>query len=413
MSATEKPVWVWLPDRAEPVLAGVLALQGRVGRFRYDPAYRRLPDATALDPMSLPFTRSVREASETRQEGLFGVFRDASPEGYGLALLERRHGRVLVDPMERLELSAGDAVGGIEICDDIEAKLAFRAPALEALRTRLADLPEERPSSQALRDLLGETGTSLGGERPKMTVQHEGALWIAKLQERGDRLHAPLREYLSMRLAARCGIDACEVRFVRVIEREVLLVRRFDRELLPFGKVRRRLFASAHTVLRLDTSIRGDRNRSYVAFAHEARRWCGSRAFDPKLLQRVIWERLAFNALIGNGDDHPRNHGLLQRNGQWVLAPAFDIAPYGRATSTLAMAVDRRGSSLVDRETIEAAGAGFGVSRDEARAWLETSANTIRETWGAELEACGYDRLVLDPPDMGWLGRRWSATGAN
>lgn len=168
MSATEKPTWVWLPGQHRPVRCGTFTLERGVGTFHYDDAYKARADALPLDPFSLPFTRSKRGLKETRQGGLFGVFRDASPEGFGLALLEQLRGTTLADPMQRLELSEGDSVGAVEVCDDIEAKLAFEAPRSEQLFAVLSQLPPERPSSQAAREVKGMKGTSLGGERPKL-----------------------------------------------------------------------------------------------------------------------------------------------------------------------------------------------------------------------------------------------------
>src|SRR5699024_10679610 len=37
--------------------------------------------------------------------------------------------------------------------------------------------------------------------------------------------------------------------------------------------------------------------------------------------------RAVFNVLIGNRDDHLRNHGFLRTSDGWRLAPAFDINP--------------------------------------------------------------------------------------
>ena len=79
-----------------------------------------------------------------------------------------------------------------------------------------------------------------------------------------------------MRLARRCGIFAAEVEFASVGDREVLLVRRFDRHVDANGHVFRNLYASAHTILRLDTQTRGERQRSYVALAYEIGLCCGS-----------------------------------------------------------------------------------------------------------------------------------------
>ena len=206
MSQLSKPVWVWLPGYVQPVVCGEFTLKNGVGVFNYTDAYRALPQALALDPLHLPLTRSRRPFKETRQQGLFGVFRDASPEGFGLAMLERLRGQPLSDPLDRLEHAAGDGAGAIEVCDDLEAKLRFSPPPATALWDALAQLPTHRPSSLAPQAVWGATGTSLGGERPKMTVLHQGQPWIAKLQEQGDPSHAPLREYAAMRVALQLGV---------------------------------------------------------------------------------------------------------------------------------------------------------------------------------------------------------------
>ena len=176
--------------------------------------------------------------------------------------LERRHAREDLGNMEMLELSEGDGVGALEVCDDIERKKAFKAPQLSQLLDALRDLPEERPSSQAAREVQGIYGTSLGRERPKLTVEHQGQLWIAKLQDRGDGPNNPLREYVAMTLARECGVNAAEVQFHLEGHRQVVLVKRFDRDVLPDGAVQRHLYASAHTLLRLDKEAAGARHRS-------------------------------------------------------------------------------------------------------------------------------------------------------
>lgn len=403
MSDTEKPVWVWLPGQHTPVQCGVFSLQQRVGTFRYLPEYLECGDALALDPLNLPLTRRQRGLKETRQGGLFGVIRDASPEGFGLAMLETLRNTSIADPMQRLELSEGDAVGAIEVCDDIEAKCAFRAPTSEALRAALASLPPERASSTAAREVKGIKGTSLGGERPKLTVLHKGQQWIAKLQDRGDPPHAPLREYIAMRLAQRCGIRAAEVELMCVGEREVVLVQRFDRHVDEQGRVSRKLYASAHTVLRLDAQTRGEKTRSYVALAYELQRWCGRSGTDPLPLQQELWRRMAFNALIGNGDDHPRNHGLVYEAGGWTLSHAFDIAPYIVFSQTLSMAITRDGRSAATAANLLESCGYFGYTPEAARQFIESAKATIAQCWSQELEAVGLEAATLTPPDFHWL----------
>ena len=403
MSDTVKPVWVWLPAQAHPVRCGTFSLLRGVGTFHYDDEYLAHPGAQQLDGFSLRFTRSRKGLRETRQGGLFGVFRDASPEGFGLALLEQLRGTTLADPLQRLELSEGDSVGAVEVCDDIGAKLAFKPPTSGQLLDAVASLPPGRASSHAAREVKGMQGTSLGGERPKLTVLHKGQHWIAKLQDRGDPPHAPLREFVAMRLARRCGIAAAEVEFASVGDREVLLVKRFDRQVEPDGQVSRSLYASAHTVLRLDAQARGERQRSYVALAYELQRWCGLADVDTAELKRELWRRMAFNAICGNGDDHPRNHGLLHRNGRWGLADAFDISPYITFSGTLAMAITREGSSVATTENLLKTCENFAYRADEAARYIDVTKDTVACGWGEELSACGLPPNLLPAPGFRWL----------
>lgn len=404
MSDTSKPVWVWLPGCAEPIQCGTFTLVNGVGSFSYDADYLARPGALALDPMSLGMTRAKRPHKETRQGGLFGVFRDASPEGFGLALLERLSGIELTDPMKRLELSEGDSVGAVEVCDDIEAKCRFSAPTSDDLFEALGRLAPERPSSQAAREVKGLHGTSLGGERPKLTVAHKGQLWIAKLQDEGDAPHTPLREFVAMSLAAECGVTAAEVEFHCVGTREVVLVRRFDRDAAPDGRITRHLYASAHTVLRLDAETRGARSRSYLALAMDLQRWCATQEADASDLKRELWRRMAYNALCGNFDDHPRNHGLVHRAGRWGLAPAFDIAPYITASGVLAMAVTRDGSSLATAQNLVSSAPVFHYDPQEARAHLVRCRERLAHRWTEQVRALGFDAEAAPYKDPTWLG---------
>jgi serine/threonine-protein kinase HipA len=403
MSGT-KPVWVWLPNAHEPVRCGSFTLAGGVGTFEYDDAYRSLGGAVALDPLHLPLTRSHRPVKETRQGGLFGVIRDASPEGFGLALLERLKETSLTDPLMRLEMAQGDGVGAIEVCEDIAAKMAHEPPSSQDLFDALVRLAPERPSSQAARSVKGVHGTSLGGERPKLTVMHKGQQWIAKLQDRGDPPHAPLREFAAMQVAGELGLDVAQTEFHRVGEREVILVRRFDRHVTDAGKVQRSLYASAHTVLRLDHEVRGERARSYVALARELQRFCADSEVDPVPLQRELWKRMVYNAVCGNGDDHPRNHGFVHDGGHWRLSPAFDIAPYITYSGVQAMAVTRSGGAAATRANLLQDCAGFGWAKEEGAAFLEHARATLLQAWPRVVRECGFGQDELPARDPAqWL----------
>lgn len=398
------PVWSWLSGQVQPVLTGTFSWRDGFGQFEYDKAYLGLAGARPLDPIRLPLTRSTRPVVELKQNGIFGVFRDASPEGYGLQLLETLTDRPL-DPLARMEESLGDGVGAIELCEDIQRKCDFRPFELDKLAQVLEDLPEGVAVSRAVREIHGVQGTTLGGERPKMTVLHRGQQWIAKLQDRGDAPNSPLREYLAMKSAAAIGLDVAEVEFHQSGRHQTVVVRRFDRFVQPDFQVQRHHFASAFTLLHLDsTATRGDPQRSYPYLAGELQRWCGSEGVDVKELKRELWRRMAFNAVVGNGDDHPRNHGVLCVDGKWSLSPAYDIAPYFTFGGALAMSITREQHARAARWALLRDCETFGYEEEEANHFIDVAIGKMVETWESERSALGFRPDDAPTPVPGqWL----------
>jgi serine/threonine-protein kinase HipA len=120
-------------------------------------------------------------------------------------------------------------------------------------------------------------------------------------------------------------------------------------------------------------------------------------------MQRELWRRMAFNALCGNGDDHPRNHGLVYRDGRWGLADAFDIAPYITFSGTLAMAITREGDSAATTANLLKNCDNFGYEKTEARHYLEQTKQSISTGWSKELAGCRLARDLLPEPSFVWL----------
>lgn len=392
----QTPVWTWLPDRTEPVLAGTLEINDGRGLFRYEQDYMGLASSRPLDPVSLRFARKKSPPPILSNGGLPGVILDATPAGYGADRLNARAKRQLTS-LELLEQGPPDGVGGIEVCFDIERKLRWRPRALDQLLALVKNLEDDAPSSRAIRRLVDDEPTSAGGERPKVTIVHDNRLWIAKLQDRGDAPHMPAREFVVMQLAGEVNLNVPAVEFRREGEREIYLVERFDRRGTP-SRPGRPLFASAYTVLGLDEkSTRGDARRSYPIFAESMGKWIS----DEKALQedrKELWKRMAFNALVGNHDDHPRNHGLINDGRGWRLSKAFDIVPFPGFMGTLALAMDvtADGSSDCSVENLLAATPHFGLEIRDAASWLADAAILISEHWRSRMLENGVDRSYLD-----------------
>ncbi|RYH71051.1 MAG: type II toxin-antitoxin system HipA family toxin [Alcaligenaceae bacterium] len=412
---TITPVWVWLGSRDEPVRAGSLEID-KGSRFIYDPDYLKTVGAVALDPVELRITRSSRGIAILGSDGLPGIIRDAKPAGYGEDRLKAAHGDNL-DALQLLELGVPDGVGAVEACHDIERKLGWRPKTIADLQRLIEELERHEPSSRALRRLNDDLDTSAGGERPKATLVDEGLLWLVKMQSRGDRQAMPAREYVTMRLAQQAGLHVAHVKLHTFGAHQVLMVQRFDRDGDPF-KPTRKLYASAHTVLRLRLdSVRGDPERSYLALADRLSVWTNDRT-DSRRARRQeqlteLWRRIAFNALVGNTDDHALNTGLLfdriardREQMGWGLSPAFDITPNATGVPrqieegpslALATGTDGRAGTSVGR--LADAARRMGLDWEHEQEWMVACAQQVAQKWEPMLRGAAKP-IIEDPARM-------------
>lgn len=178
-------------------------------------------------------------------------------------------------------------------------------------------------------------GTSMGGARPKAVVEDDNGLWITKFNRPEDKWNHARTEHAMLVLARACGIESAESRIVAVGGRDVLLVKRFDREQTKGGYLRARMISGLTLLRTEDTHLH--RNRwSYVLMVEELRRICP----NPKEDAAELFRRMTFNALISNTDDHPRNHAAIAKDKDWRLSPAYDLTP------SMPISKERRGLAL-------------------------------------------------------------------
>lgn len=394
------PVWVWLAGQIEPVHAGDLkADQGRY-HFKYREAYQANVARLALDPVNL----RLKDGRGFNIDRLPGVILDAKPAGYGQdrlnAHFRQQLGRDLTD-LELLEHGPADGVGAIEVCFDIERKLQWRAKHIDQLMEVLAKLEEDAPASRAIRKVNGDLGTSAGGERPKATFVHDDRLWLVKMQDRGDRAGMPAMEYTAMLLAAQSSIVVPPILLKTAGANQAFMIERFDRGANP-EKPQRRLFASAHAALALPLdAVRGDLRRSYLVLADQLRTWARHNV-DKTLVDeqlQELWRRMVFNALVGNVDDHPRNHGFLHDGQNWSLSPAFDITPRPFSGIALAMATGPAGGEDASVARLLASAEHFGVPLLDAAAYLQDTSARIANSWEATLREALAPQAPVKSPD--------------
>lgn len=92
------------------------------------------------------------------------------------------------------------------------------------------ELASDVDPSRAVKQLLDTGTTGLGGARPKASVRLEdGSLAIAKFPHASDGWDVMAWEATTLDLLEAAGIRAPQRRLTRVGERNVLILRRFDR----------------------------------------------------------------------------------------------------------------------------------------------------------------------------------------
>jgi serine/threonine-protein kinase HipA len=366
MSATDQKLFAFAYLDTEWVPCGQLTLTEDGTRllastFAYGLRYLERPGALEVDPVSL----GIREKEQVRGKALFppndltlfGGIRDAAPDAWGRRVIESR----LKVPANSLPestylLHAGSQrVGAIDIRSsrDSSATPGFGTwDNLEHLMEAAQRIDEGLPVPAPLEEIFAE-GSALGGARPKATVRdNERMLWLVKFPSRNDSLAVPVIETATLRLAATAGLTVPPVRLVEMSSRTAMLIRRFDRywakagldtslpeDLLStapaYGLAEKRLaFVSGLTLLACNEMESPD--RSYGDLAQAIRRYC-----HPSVIRennRELFERLIFNILVNNDDDHLRNHGFIWdlRLPGWRLSPLYDVMP--RAS----LASDRR-----------------------------------------------------------------------
>ncbi|MCL2834375.1 MAG: type II toxin-antitoxin system HipA family toxin [Treponema sp.] len=362
---------------------GTLWFHNRNGResasFQYNPAWLDSADSFALEPAINLGTGNYH----TQNMSLFGSIGDSAPDRWGRILIRRRE--------ERNAKAAGktprtlfEADFLLEVSDEArQGALRFRLPdsgpflaapaansippliALPKLLSASERFLESRESEEDLRLLLAP-GSSLGGARPKASVYDSDNLCIAKFPRKDDEFSVTLWEALALTLAEKAGINVPQWRIEKILDKPVLIIKRFDR------KEQNRLpFISAMSMI----GAKDNEQHSYLEIANALLQYGAAPLMDLE----ELWRRLVFSICISNNDDHLRNHGFLMdypkrnkhENG-WRLSPAYDLNPVPRQTGPHFLSLNiNETSGEASIETALSVTDEFKLKKEKAKTILE------------------------------------------
>ncbi len=389
-------VWIWLPGQDTPIVAGQVIRQddGEVIHFGYGRSYRSNPNAISLFDRDLPLKEGLQEPPNGHI--LAPSLRDALPDRWGRRvivneLLGSKRDEINEDAFGELTFmirSGSDRIGALDFQESADAyvpRISAEAT-LEELQN-FSDLIEAGKEVPKALDRVILHGSSIGGARPKAlitdTKKQNPRKLIAKFSAANDVFAMVKGEFATMRLARLAGMDVAHVDIETVVDRQALLVERFDRVPADAGNSwRRRAVISALTWTQ--ESELGARHIAYSELAEIIR----ASFEDPGKDLKELYSRMVFNILVGNTDDHARNHAAFWDGKMLSLTPAYDIAPQKRGTREANQAMNIvPGCNAAQLVTALQAAPHFQQSEAEAKEIIEGQIDTISTHWAEVCEA--------------------------
>ncbi|WP_363320261.1 type II toxin-antitoxin system HipA family toxin [Ferrovum sp.] len=387
-SPKEAYVWLWLPGETEPVVAGRLArADDGVLVFNYGQSYLARSNAIPIYEPELP----LRAGELPLLNGLQmpNCIRDASPDAWGRRVLLYRAGAradnvAELDELTYLLESGSDRIGALDFQSsptEYVPRAGIHTP-MHELMEAAQRIQDGLPVSQAL-DLALRHGTSIGGARPKVTLEEAGKKYIAKFSSNKDLYNVVKAEFVAMRLAALCSINTATVRLESVMDKDVLLVERFDRVRSGQGWARNAMI-SALTILGLDEMMA--RYASYEDLADVIRQ----RFTAPRATLHELFRRIVFNILCGNTDDHARNHAAFLDGSYLALTPAYDLCPQGRTGNEATQAMLIIGQNKYSKLSVCVQAAHkFQLEDAAAQTIIDQMEHVIKDNWVEVCESAG------------------------
>lgn len=307
---------------------GTLAQDAQQYYFKFSEDF--LASNLEISPLKMIKNDGIMSGPTHVFDGLFGVFNDSLPDGWGKLLTDRsfiESGKApsTVSALERLALVGKNGIGALVY----EPESEFNAYKLEGDLDRYAMEAEkllQEGQSTALDELAAFGGNSVGA-RPKMHVYYTdlGALlhatphpnslpYIIKFRAQQDLLDAAKIEFVYYQMAIDCGIEMSESRlFYGDITGSYYGTLRFDQ-----GEGWRKHFHSMSGLLNDNFRL------STLDYGHLMD--LANRLENDLGAAEKIFRLAVFNLYAHNTDDHSKNFGfLMDFHGNWHFAPAYDL----------------------------------------------------------------------------------------
>ena len=340
------------------ILVGTLAkTPDRLVAFEYDAEW--LNDGFSISPFSLPLQKKVFVPKFEPFDGLFGVFNDSLPDGWGRLLVDRLFLKNKINPSEidnlnRLAVVQESGMGALTYKPGHKFETSKEESDYDKLAQECSKILESQNSDNL--DELFKLGGSSGGARPKILTKIEGVDWIIKFPSSQDPKYIGEQEYKYSLVAKECGIKMSETKLYESnICSGYFGIKRFDREngkKVHMASVSA-LLETSHRLPNLDYNILMkltlELTKNYQ---------------DIEQLYRLM----CFNVFAHNRDDHSKNFSFLydESKNEWHLSPAYDLTYSSSFNGEHATTINGEGKNP-DLEDILAVAKNIGLKEKQAR----------------------------------------------
>ncbi len=317
---------------SQPIAMGRLVSMNRRIAFEYTPEFLKL--GFELSPFKLPLKPGVQFSTDRVFDGLFGVFNDSLPDGWGRLLLDRKLKNKGVfpshlTPLDRLRYVGTHGMGALQYRPEFPfTSMEKKEIELDQLAQECTQF-EEKEEEPFLDELIQLNGSSAGA-RPKILVSldsktklirasdnhrnHTHPDWIVKFRSSVDPLDMGSIEYAYHLMATIAGVIVPEARlFKSKLCSGYFGVKRFDRN--------EKIFLHSHTLSGLLHA-----NHRIPSLDYEAVMKATAILTKNIAEQKKQFRHIAFNVFAHNRDDHAKNFSfLMDENGILSVSPAYDL----------------------------------------------------------------------------------------
>ena len=362
-------------------LVGTLAMTaGRKIAFQYSKSW--IEKGFSISPFSLPLKDQVFIPTKDYFQGLFGVFADSLPDGWGNLLLNRLLRSHKQNPddltvLDRLAIVGRSGMGALTYQPAREFPKQRDNLDLDELAAQCQKILNTEYSDNL--DELYQLGGTSGGARPKIMTSIDGGQWIIKFPAHVDGENAGKMEYDYSCCARQCGIIMSKTRLFPSEKCEGYFgTKRFDRAVDTRGEKKIHMLTAA-ALLELDFE---QPSMDYHGLMKLTKILTNNSEMDLENMFR----RMCFNVFAHNRDDHSKNFTFLydEENDSWRLSPAYDLTYsntyYGEHTT----AVDGNGRNPGEKEIL-AVGIAAGMNKEKCLDIMKGIEANVKERLGEYL----------------------------